>query len=106
MTGAADPLLTQELGDYRPLRVLGRGGMGVIYEAEDLALRRKVALKVLAPRYLEDTHARARFQREIEHAVAIEHPNVVPVYTAGFERPHFYIAMRLIAGRDLGHLVQ
>lgn len=42
---------------------------------------------------------------EIEHAVAIEHPNVVPVYGAGFERPHFYISMRLISGPDLGHLL-
>lgn len=100
-----DPLLGQELADFRLLSVLGRGGMGVVYEAEDLALRRKVALKVLAPRWLEDERARVRFQMEIEHAVAIEHPNVVPVYGAGFERPHFYISMRLISGPDLGHLL-
>ncbi len=97
----ADPLIGTEPGDYRPLRVLGKGGMGVVYEAEDLPLRRKVALKVLAPDLVEDRTARARFQREIEHAVAIEHPHVVPVYSAGFERPHFYIAMRLIPGHDL-----
>jgi serine/threonine protein kinase len=53
-----DPLLGQELADFRLLSVLGRGGMGVVYEAEDLALRRKVALKVLAPRWLEDERAR------------------------------------------------
>ncbi len=55
-----DPLLGQELADFRLLSVLGRGGMGVVYEAEDLALRRKVALKVLAPRWLEDERARWR----------------------------------------------
>jgi serine/threonine protein kinase len=96
-----DPLIGSDLGDYRPLRVLGKGGMGVVYEAEDLPLSRKVALKVLAPAFVEDATARARFQREIDHAVAIEHPHVVPVYNAGFERPHFYIAMRLIPGSDL-----
>lgn len=96
-----DPLIGTELGDFRPTRVIGKGGMGVVYEADDLALRRKVALKVLAPDFVEDTKARTRFQREIDHAVAIEHPHVVPVYSAGFERPHFYIAMRLIPGPDL-----
>src|SRR4051812_41795543 len=100
----SDPLIGTELGDYRPVRVLGKGGMGVVYEAEDLPLRRKVALKVLAPEVVEDRTARARFQREIDHAVAIEHPHVVPVYNAGFERPHFFIAMRLIPGDDLAAL--
>src|SRR4051812_50068885 len=96
-----DPLIGAELGDYRPVRPLGRGGMGAVYEAEDLALRRRVALKVLLPEFAEDARARERFQREIDHAVAIEHPHVVPVYNAGFARPHFYIAMRLIDGPDL-----
>jgi serine/threonine protein kinase len=100
-----DPLLESRLGQYQALRVLGRGGMGVVYEAEDLTLRRRVALKVLAPTLLGDTSARARFQREIEHAVAIEHPHVVPVYAAGFEPPHFYIAMRMIDGPDLARIL-
>lgn len=97
----ADPLLGVELGDYRIIARLGKGGMGAVYEAEDLALARKVALKVLLPEFVDEPRARARFQREIDHAVAIEHPHVVPVYSAGFERPHFYIAMRLVAGPDL-----
>jgi serine/threonine-protein kinase len=80
--------------------------MGVVYEAEDLVLRRRVALKVLAPQLVEDTDARRRFQREIDLAVAIEHPNVVPVYAAGFERPHFYIAMRLVRGPDLATIIR
>jgi serine/threonine-protein kinase len=99
---SADALIGAELGDFRPLRLLGKGGMGVVYEAEDLALPRTVALKVLAPHLVEDSTARGRFQREIDHAVKIEHPNVVPVYTAGFERPHFFIAMRLVRGAELG----
>lgn len=96
-----DPLIGDALGDYMPLRVLGEGGMGVVYAADDLALHRKVALKVLNPSLAEDTKARDRFQLEIGYAVAIEHPNVVPVYAAGYERPHFFIAMRLVDGPDL-----
>src|SRR4051812_22625828 len=94
-------LVGTEIGDFRPIRVLGAGGMGVVYEADDIALRRRVALKVLAPHLVDDRVARERFQREIDHAVAIEHPHIVPVYRAGYEPPHFYIAMRLIPGPDL-----
>ena len=96
-----DPLIGTELGDFRPLRRLGKGGMGVVYEAEDLSLPRHVALKVLRPEVADEPLARSRFQREIEHAVQIEHPHVTPVYTAGYEPPHFYIAMRLVRGPDL-----
>jgi serine/threonine-protein kinase len=101
-----DPLIGTELGDYRPIRLLGRGGMGAVYEADDLSLRRRVALKVLLPEVADDARARERFQREIDHAVAIEHPHVVPVYAAGFDRPHFYIAMRMIDGPDLNKLLR
>jgi serine/threonine protein kinase len=80
--------------------------MGAVYQAEDLALHRKVALKLRLPEFVDDGRARARFQREIDHAVAIEHPHVVPVYAAGFERPQFYIAMRLVPGPDLHRIVR
>jgi serine/threonine-protein kinase len=69
-------LAGRELGDYVLTRPLGHGGMGVVYEGEDLALRRKVAIKVLAPQLLDDGRARRRFQQEIAHAVSIEHPHV------------------------------
>src|SRR3954468_23950913 len=101
-----EALLGSEIGDFRAVRVLGAGGMGVVYEADDLALRRRVALKVLAPHLVDDRIARERFQREIDHAVAIEHPHVVPVYSAGYEPPHFYIAMRLVPGPDLEKVVR
>ncbi len=100
-----DPLIGSDLGDYRPIRILGRGGMGAVYEAEDLALGRRVALKVLLPEFAEDTRARTRFQKEIDYAVAIEHPHVVPVYSAGFDRPHFFIAMRLVPGPDVSRVL-
>jgi serine/threonine-protein kinase len=98
-------LIGHQLGVYRIDRELGRGGMGVVYEAEDLALRRVVALKVLAPNLTDDASARARFQQEIKAAVAIEHPHVVPVYNAGYEDGHFFLATRFIGGRDLWHLL-
>jgi serine/threonine-protein kinase len=103
---AADPLIGSELGDYRPSRLLGEGGMGAVYDAEDLVLRRRVALKVLLPQFAEDQHARTRFQKEIEHAVSIEHPHVVPIYAAGYEPPHFYISMRLVPGPDLAKVLR
>jgi len=102
----ADPLIGTELGVYRVIELLGKGGMGAVYEAEDQALRRRVALKVLLPEFAGDAGARSRFQREIDHAVAIEHPHVVPVYSAGFEPPHFYIAMRLVTGPDLSEALR
>ena len=94
-------LAGRELGDYLLVRRLGEGGMGVVYEADDLALRRKVAIKVLAPRLLEDQRARQRFQQEITHMAAIEHPHVVPVYSAGYEDGMFYLVQRLIDGPDM-----
>ena len=107
-----DRLLGTELGDLRIERKLGAGGFGAVYEAEDLALRRKIAVKVLLPELVEDAAARERFQREINHAVAIEHPHVVPVYNAGFEQAPgtgdrvFFIAMRLVPGPDLAAVLR
>src|SRR5437016_1098140 len=94
-----------EVGNYRLIDELGRGGMGVVYRAEDRVLKRPVALKVLEPRLVEDAGARARFQDEIKNAVAIEHPHVVPVYAAGYEDGHFFLAMRLVEGPDLWKMV-
>jgi serine/threonine protein kinase len=101
-----DPLVGEVLGDFQVVRQLGKGGMGAVYEADDLALRRRVAVKVLLPEFAEDSRSRARFQREIDHAVAIEHPHVVPVYSAGYEQPHFYIVMRLVPGPDLARILR
>jgi serine/threonine protein kinase len=100
-----ESLIGSQIGVYAVEEELGRGGMGVVYRAEDLALRRPVALKVLLPHLLDDSAARARFQREIQTTVAIEHPHVVPVYAAGIEDGNFFIAMRFVEGRDLGDLL-
>jgi serine/threonine protein kinase len=94
----------REIAQFRLERKLGQGGMGVVYLAQDLDLGRKVALKLIAPHWLDDRRARARFQREIDHSVAIEHPSIVPVYAAGFDAGQFYIAMRYVPGTDLAQL--
>lgn len=94
-----------KIGNYILADELGRGGMGIVYAAQDLALKRTVAMKILAPHLLDDATARARFQREIKHAVAIEHPHVVPVYSAGYEDGHFYLAMRYVRGPNLFDLI-
>jgi serine/threonine-protein kinase len=101
----SDRLIGTQIGDFRLDARLGHGGMGVVYRATDLALERTVAIKVLAPHLLDDATARARFQREIQSAVAIEHPHVVPVYAAGYDNGAFFLAMRCVDGPDLGEVL-
>ena len=86
--------------------VLGRGGMGVIYRASESQPARSVALKVIAPELAADEDFRQRFLREAQVAAAIEHPNVVPVLRVGEQDGVLFIAMRLIAGRDLAAIIQ
>jgi serine/threonine protein kinase len=93
--------LGSQIGDYVLETRLGRGGMGVVYVARDHAPQRRGARELLAPELTEDSTARTRFQREIKAAVAIEHPHVVPVYSAGYEDGYFYLAMRYVQGHDL-----
>ena len=71
------------IGGHRIEAVAGRGGMGVVYRAIHLALNRVVALKLIAPELAEDPEFRERFKRESETAASLDHPNVVPIYTAG-----------------------
>ena len=80
---AAPPNIGRELAGYRLEALLGRGGMGVVYRAYDLALDRNVALKLLAPHLADDISFRERFLRESRLAASLEHPNVVPIHDAG-----------------------
>jgi hypothetical protein len=91
---------------HRIEAVAGRGGMGVVYRATQLALDRTVALKVIAPGLLEDQTVRSRFVRESKVAASIDHPNVIPIYYAGDEGGIAYIAMRYVAGDDVRSLVR
>jgi serine/threonine protein kinase len=92
--------------DYRLEAEIGRGGMSVVYLAEDLRLRRKVAIKVVAPELAEDERFRERFVRESELAASLDHPNVIPMYAAGEVEGRLYIAMRYVAGTDLKALLR
>jgi streptogramin lyase len=90
---------------YRIEELIGRGGMGVVYRANDLRLRRPVAIKLVAPALALDERFRERFARETELVMSLEHPNVVPIYDAGDVDGHVYLAMRLVDGTDLGSLL-
>jgi serine/threonine-protein kinase len=94
-----------EFAGYRIERTLGRGGMGVVYLAEHERLKRKVALKVLAPELADDERFRERFIRESELAASLDQPNVLPVYDAGEQEGHLFIAMRYVEGADLRELI-
>ncbi len=101
MSSCADLSAGTELAGYRIERVLGRGGMSVVYLAEDLRLKRKVALKLLSPELARDERFRQRFLVESELAASLEHPNVVPIYEAGESEGRLFIAMRYVDGADL-----
>jgi serine/threonine-protein kinase len=102
---SVDPRIGTELAGFRIESVIGRGGMGVVYLAEQLRYGRKVALKVLAPELTADAMFRERFEQEWRTAARIEHPNIVPIYEAGEADGVLYIAMRYVQGIDLGALL-
>ncbi len=91
-----------QLGGYRIDSVLGRGGMGVVYLAQQLALGRRVALKVINPDLSDDVEFRDRFSREAQLAASIDHRHIIPVHDAGEAGGRLYISMRYVRGRDLG----
>jgi streptogramin lyase/predicted Ser/Thr protein kinase len=95
-----------EFAGYRVTGLAGRGGMGVVYRAEQLDLQRPVALKLIATPLARDEAFRERFVRESRAAAAIDHPNVIPVYSAGEDDGRLYLAMRFVDGEDLRTLVQ
>src|SRR5207244_7957772 len=93
------------LGDFRILREIGRGGMGVVYEAEQISLSRRVALKVLPFAATMDPRQLQRFQNEARAAASLEHPHIVPVYGVGCERGVYFYAMKFINGQSLAGLI-
>lgn len=91
----------QRLGDLRLLREIGRGGMGVVYEAQQESLGRRVAVKVLPARILFDTKQLERFRREARTAGALQHPGIVPIYSVGEQDGLHYLVMQLVDGVGL-----
>jgi serine/threonine protein kinase len=93
------------LGDYRIVREIGRGGMGVVYEAQQISLQRRVALKVLPFAAALDAKRLERFKNEAQAAARLHHSNIVPVYAVGCERGAYYYAMQMIDGVSLADVI-
>ncbi len=94
------------LGDFEIVGEVGRGGMGVVYEAQQLSLKRKVALKVLRFGGVADRDAMERFQREAETVAQLHHTNIVPIFAIGEQKGVFYYAMQFIEGRSLAAVLE
>lgn len=97
--------LTGSWGDFQAIRPIGRGGMGVVYEAVQLSLNRRVALKILPAVSAADPRRLKRFQVEAQVAALLHHPHIVPVYVVGSEGDVHFFAMQLIEGRTLAELI-
>jgi WD40 repeat protein/serine/threonine protein kinase len=96
----------RQVGDFRILGELGRGGMGVVYEAEQISLGRRVALKVLPFAAMLDPRHLQRFKNEAHAAASLDHPHIVHVHAVGCERGVHFYAMQYIEGRSLAELIQ
>ena len=101
----SDQQVGKALGDYRLIRELGRGGMGIVYEAEQLSLRRRVAVKVLPFAALLNQRQLQRFKNEAMAAAILKHPNIVSVFAVGQDRGIHYYAMELVEGMTLADVI-
>jgi serine/threonine protein kinase/tetratricopeptide (TPR) repeat protein len=99
------PTFSPILGDFRLIREIGRGGMGIVYEAEQLSLARRVALKVLPSGAALDPRRCERFQVEAQAAAVLHHDHIVPVYGVGSDQGAHYFAMQLIDGPSLTQVI-
>jgi eukaryotic-like serine/threonine-protein kinase len=95
-----------EIGDYRILREVGRGGMGVVYEAEQISLGRRVALKVLPRHVAKDKTTLERFRREARSAARLHHTNIVPVFEVDQDGETVFYAMQFIQGQGLDRVIE
>jgi len=93
-------------GDFRIVREIGRGGMGIVYEAVQLSLNRRVAVKILPQELATDPHAAKRFRREVEAVARLRQPNIVPVYSFAEQDGILYYAMELLEGRSVSELIK
>jgi predicted Ser/Thr protein kinase/sugar lactone lactonase YvrE len=102
----SDARIGSEVAGYRIVSVLGQGGMGTVYLAEQTSPRRNVVVKLLRPDLSRDEAFRQRFVHESEAAASTEHPNIVPIYSAGEANGVLYIAMRYVEGEDLRDMIE
>ncbi len=96
---------TRQIGEYRIVREIGRGGMGIVYEAHQKSLNRQVALKILPFAAVLDQRQIARFRNEAQAAAQLHHPHIVPVFAVGQEQGVYYYAMQLIDGQSLEQVI-
>jgi serine/threonine protein kinase/WD40 repeat protein len=104
-SAARTPTVGARLGDYQIVRELGRGGMGVVYEAEQLSLRRRVALKILPPQVAHDPRTLERFRHEAQAAAKLHHTNIVPIFDVGCEAESHFYTMQFIRGQALDRVL-
>ena len=104
-SGAAEPEMPSQLGDFHIRREIGRGGMGVVYLAEQHSLGRLVALKVLAPEMMASPRTVERFRREAQAAAGLHHTNIVPVFGTGEDQGRHFYVMQFIEGQSLDRVL-
>jgi serine/threonine protein kinase len=106
-SGRGDPLSSgaRQIGDFRIVREIGRGGMGIVYEALQKSLNRQVALKILPFAAVLDQRQIARFRNEAQAAAQLHHAHIVPVYAVGHEQGVYYYAMQYIGGQSLDQAI-
>src|SRR6478736_5478842 len=102
----AAPQTARQIGEYRIIREIGRGGMGIVYEAHQRSLNRQVALKILPFAAVLDQRQIARFRNEAQAAAQLHHPNIVPVFAVGQEQGVYYYAMQFIDGQSLEQVIR